>query len=216
MQEPNNQFQIDGMVEQFDAATNEAVVKVITRRRSGQYENLLVLHIDDELAAEVKIGKMQSFVGRICRGADQTEPTLEVDDIDDAEVFFNLGKALIKLAQVEFFKAQPKRNLAQFASLYGDEVDGENTISAVAFRGLSQRVKSLAEGSILLLGGELRRKAFSDNSGRYSTDIILDPVYTEVVEEAAPKTIRTVKARAKVETKTEANAAKKSKKSKAV
>jgi len=186
---PSNQFQIDGEVKQFDGAT--AIVEVITRRRSGSYENLLAIDVPTELALQVEIGAMQSFVGEIVRGPDEVEPVLVAKDIAPATEYFNIAQAIVKLAGSEFFKAQAKKKKAQFLSLFGDQFDGTNTISAVAFRGLSASLKSVGEGSLVLLSGQLRRKQFADGTGRYSTDIICD-TGTDVIEEAVPKGFREV------------------------
>ena len=192
--EGQNQFQIDGLVEQFDAETGVAVIKQITKRPSGNFENLLEVHVPSEMAELVKPGSLQSFVGYYSRL--DGEPRLEVVDIEPAEEHFNLGLALVKLGGVEFFKANPKKKQPQFSSLYGyDVTNPETTITAIAFRGLASTVRSLAEGTMILFGGQLRRKVFSDGSGRYSTDIILDTQHTEIIQEAATKQIRAVTAK---------------------
>ena len=195
-----NQWQIDGDVVQFENGV--ATIKVVTRGRTDSYENLLQVEIPESLAEQVKPGSMQSFVGQYVCGADETEPKLvAVDetepklvavDVDAADDYFCLAQAIVKLAGGEFFKAQPKQGKKQFLSLFGDQIDGKNTITAVAFRALSQSWKNLAKGSVLLLGGQLRRKAFADNSGRFSTDIILDADYCDVIHEAKAKGIRKV------------------------
>jgi hypothetical protein len=197
--EPTNQFQLDGDVVQCE--DGKAVVKVMARGRSDTYENLLEVTVpDDAVGADmVKPGKRLSFLGEIVRQADSEEPILRATDIDKTSDYFNLAQALVKVAGCQFFKGQPKTKKPQFASLFGDTLDEENpnTVSAVAFRGLSASVKDLAQGSLMMFGGALRRKAFNDGSGRWSTDIILDPQYTEIYAEAEKKGFRKPKKQAK-------------------
>lgn len=197
--EPTNQFQLDGDVVQFE--NGKAVVKVVARGRNDTFENLLEVTVpEDAIGADmVKPGKKLSFLGEIVRRADSEEPMLRATDVEKTNGYFNLAQALVKVAGCQFFKGQPKTKKPQFASLFGDTLDDENpnTISAVAFRGLSSSVKDLAQGSLMMFGGTLRRKAFNDGSGRWSTDIILDRQYTEIYEEAEKKGFRKPKKQAK-------------------
>ena len=62
----------------------------------------------------------------------------------------------------------------------------------MAFKGLSNELKDLSRGSLLQMGGQLRRRAFADNSGRYSTDILLSASDTEIIHEQAPRKMRQI------------------------
>ena len=185
-----NQFEIDGEVIQVD--DDKVTIKVINEGVNQDYEELLVVTVPKELASEVRVGEMQSFAGRVERSPAE-ETRLMALDIQPAEEYYNFATILAKIWSVDFYKAKPKLGKKQFLNIFArEEGNPDNRIGAVAFKGLSNELKDLSRGSLLQMGGQLRRRAFADNSGRYSTDILLSASDTEIIHEQAPRKMRQI------------------------
>lgn len=192
-QEVTNQFEIDGEVIQLDG--DKATVKVITEGANRKFEELLVITVPPELIGSVKPGHLQSFAGQMKQGeeGEARETQLLALDVQDAHGYFNFAKLLGEVWTVDFHSAKPKLGKKQFLNLFVKESGNEtNGINTVAFRGLSATLKDLARGSIVEMCGQVRRKAYSDGSGRYSTDLILDPAKTDIIFEAKARKLRKI------------------------
>jgi len=187
-----NLFNVEGEVIQLDG--DKATVKIITKApRNKTYEELLLVTVPETLKCAIQPGTMQCFAGHIERGPGE-EARLMVDAVEEGtEGYFNFCQVLAKIFRRHFYEADPEAGKKQSLFIYaGEEGNEENEIGAVAFQGLSNKLKAIAEGSIVLMGGRLRRKAFADGSGLYSTDIVLDPTKTKIVYEAKERELRPI------------------------
>ena len=206
---PQNRFELDGNVMQIDG--NDVTIEIVTEGPGKNYTDLLVVTVPDNMKEHVKPGTMQSFGGRYTKVKGE-ETQLIVTDMAETDEYYNFCEVAAELYKSKFFKAIPKEGKKQFTTVFLREFMNKlNYIGAVAFNTLSNELAptELGKGSQLLCAGTLNRKAFSDGSGKYSTDIVLDPAHTQIVSKSQPRKFRepgesNVKTKAKRKTRKKA------------